>query len=150
MLRAMHFTLVDRVIERSADRAVAIKCVSLAEEYLQDHFPGFPVLPGVLMLEAMVETARAVPVDEEDPAGLPLVLGRVRGLKYGRFVTPGSTIRIEVARRADGEFSGRVLVVEADGSAGGVAAMGRFGLRRVRGCGTEAGATLQETRGGGV
>ena len=48
----MHFTLIDRVLERTDDRLVAIKLVSAAEEYLQDHFPTFPVLPGVLMIEA--------------------------------------------------------------------------------------------------
>jgi len=131
MLRAMRFTLVDRVIERTPDRVVAIKCVTLAEEYLQDHFPGFPVLPGVLMLEAMVEAARAIAVDEVDASGRPLVLGRVRGLKYGRFVTPGSTVRIEVDRRPDGSYSGRVLLVGQNGEADGIAASGRFELRPV-------------------
>ena len=54
----MHFRLIDRVIERQASRLVAVKQVSLSEEYLQDHFPTFPVLPGVLMLEAMTQAAR--------------------------------------------------------------------------------------------
>ena len=94
----MHFSLVDAVLERGADRIVTIKHVSSAEEYLQDHFPGYPVLPGVMMLEAMVQAARELE-DPEGRANPPLVLGSVRGLKYGRFVPPGSTLRVEVTRR---------------------------------------------------
>jgi len=54
----MHFDLVDRVLELAPDRIVTLKQVSAAEEYLQDHFPSFPVLPGVMMLEALVQAAR--------------------------------------------------------------------------------------------
>ncbi|MFN9973837.1 MAG: hypothetical protein ACK58T_28485 [Phycisphaerae bacterium] len=46
----MHFSLVDRVIEQSADRIVTLKHVSSAEEYLQYHFPSYPVLPGDMMI----------------------------------------------------------------------------------------------------
>ena len=54
----MRFHLVDRVLElEPGERIVAIKNLSLAEEYLADHFPGFPVMPGVLMLEAMTQAA---------------------------------------------------------------------------------------------
>ena len=48
----MKFNLIDKVESLSADKIVAVKYVSLAEEYLADHFPTFPVLPGVMMLEA--------------------------------------------------------------------------------------------------
>ena len=54
----MRFRLVDHVIEQAPDRVRTIKHVSAAEEYLADHFPTFPVLPGVMMLEALVESAR--------------------------------------------------------------------------------------------
>ena len=54
----MRFILVDRISELEAGRRiVAHKALSLAEEYLADHFPKFPVLPGVLMLEAMVQAS---------------------------------------------------------------------------------------------
>jgi len=131
MLEAMRFTLIDRVIERTEQRVVAIKCVTLSEEYLRDHFPGFPVLPGVLMLEALVEAARELAGPGED--GRPLVLGRVRGLKYGRFVPPGSTVRVEVDRRPAGGYSGRVVLIGAGEQADAMAASGRFELRPLRG-----------------
>src|SRR5882724_8204534 len=89
----MHFDLVDRVLEQSADRIVTLKHVSAAEEYLQDHFPTFPVLPGVMMLEALVQAGRRL---VQNRHSTPLVLGRVRALKYGRFVKPGSSFRVEV------------------------------------------------------
>lgn len=134
----MHFCLVDAVLERGPDRIVTLKHVSSAEEYLQDHFPGYPVLPGVMMLEAMVQAARAL----EDPAGEaspPLVLGSVRGLKYGRFVPPGSTLRVEVTRHkatAEGvEFKAEATVLDPQsppGSEAPVAASGRILLRAAR------------------
>lgn len=89
----MKFTLVDRVLSQTADRIVAIKQVSAAEEYLQDHFPTFPVLPGVLMIEAMTQAARLL-VGNDGPT--PMVLGTVRALKYGQFVKPGDALRITV------------------------------------------------------
>jgi 3-hydroxyacyl-[acyl-carrier-protein] dehydratase len=134
----MHFDLVDRVLQRSADRIVTIKQVSAAEEYLQDHFATFPVLPGVMMLEAMVQAARRL-VEDRAPGDAPLVLGRVRALKYGRFIKPGAGLRVEVTLgKADGgsfDFRGEGTVVEAGestGSAGPVAVSGRFLLRPAR------------------
>ena len=56
----MKFNLVDQILEREENRIVTIKQVSQAEEYLADHFPTFPILPGVMMLEAMVQAASAL------------------------------------------------------------------------------------------
>ena len=130
----MHFRLIDRVIEREPTRLVALKQVSLSEEYLQDHFPTFPVLPGVLMLEAMVQAAREL-ADPDCGSNPPLVLGSVRALKYGRFVTPGSTIRVTVDLKSTPgqtpvDAKGTVEIMAApDGEGGGVAASGRITLR---------------------
>lgn len=129
----MHFDLVDAVIERTADSIVTIKQVSASEEYLQDHFPGFPVLPGVMMLEAMVQAARRLAGDSR------LVLGEVRALKYGRFVKPGDVLRVAVTlHKRDGErleFKGEGTVTSGGRTAIGeapVAVSGRFVLRPVR------------------
>lgn len=130
----MHFRLIDRVLERSGSRAVATKLVSMGEEYLQDHFPAFPVLPGVFMLEAMVQTAREL----DQPGADRLVLGRVRALKYGSFVRPGDVLTTEVTlldRLADGslDLKGRATVRSASGEGeASVACSGRFTLRPVR------------------
>lgn len=131
----MHFDLVDRVLEQSPDRIVTLKHISAAEEYLQDHFPTFPVLPGVMMLEAMVQAARRLAGEQ---ASQPMVLGLVRALKYGQFVRPGSSLRVEITRGKtadDGsiDFKGEALLVEP-GAAGGppTAVSGRFSLRPFR------------------
>ncbi len=142
----MHFDLIDAVVERTPDRIVTLKHVTAAEEYLRDHFPGFPVLPGVMMLEALVQAARRLVEAPDAPA--PMVLGQVRALKYGRFVPPGSTLRITVSvhrREGDGsvDCKGEAALVEpagpaaaaaaADGDgAGGAAVSGRFVLRPAR------------------
>ena len=89
----MKFSLIDHVLEQSPDRIRAIKHVTTAEEYLADHFPGFPVLPGVLMIEAVVQAARLMLAKQTDDR---LVLGEVRALKYGSFVRPGETLDVVV------------------------------------------------------
>lgn len=130
----MHFSLVDRVIEQSADRIVTLKHVSSAEEYLQDHFPSYPVLPGVMMLEAMVQAARRLC----DAAPAPMVLGQVRALKYGAFVRPGATLRVDVTlhkKNDDGtiDFKGEGTLLEPNATTEPPTAVsGRFLLRPVK------------------
>lgn len=120
----MRFQLVDRVLERSADRLVSVKAVTAAEEYLGDHFPGFPVLPGVMMLEALVQAARELVSDGGEQG--PLVAAEVRNVKYGNMVRPGQTLQVEVTLRGRDEagydFQGTGTV---DGL---VAVQGRFRL----------------------
>lgn len=125
----MYFRLIDAVVELSAERVVAIKLVSSAEEYLQDHFPGYPVLPGVFMLEAMVQAAKCIE-SQTDPDEQRLTLGTVRALKYGSFVRPGQMLRATVDRTGPLEYKGRCEVVDPMGLVESrLAASGRFTLR---------------------
>ncbi len=133
----MHFELVDAVLEQSDERIVAIKQVSAAEEYLQDHFPSFPVLPGVIMVECLVQAARRLLATRAGDTRL--VLGGVRALKYGSFVRPGETLRVEVhfhKANDDGSFDvkGEGVVVRAEPSASDpvTAVSGRLTLRPIR------------------
>ena len=117
----MHFSLVDRVVELTPDRIVTLKAVSGAEEYLQDHFPSFPVLPGVLMLESLVQAARRL-LSERDPAGARYVLHWAKAVRYGSFVRPGEVLRVEVVltsapEGSPAEFRGQGQVIRpASGS----------------------------------
>lgn len=97
MLGAMRFSLVDKVLELTDDRIIAVKAVTSAEEYLQDHFPSFPVLPGVFMLESLTQAARQLLVKRLGPAASRYVLAEVRAMKYGNFVAPGDTMRLDVS-----------------------------------------------------
>lgn len=89
----MKFQLLDDIIEQTADRIVTIKLVSMAEEYLADHFPTFPVLPGVMMIESMVQAARVMLADRGDAR---LVLGEIKALKFSSMVRPGEVLEMEV------------------------------------------------------
>lgn len=140
----MHFDLVDAVLEQSESRIVTVKNVSAAEEYLQDHFPTFPVLPGVLMVESLVQAARRLLAHRcgDDR----LVLGAVRALKYGSFVRPGESLRVEVVlhkANPDGSFDlkGEGVVVRSSAAAPSGAAepartavSGRFAMRPIAVC----------------
>jgi 3-hydroxyacyl-[acyl-carrier-protein] dehydratase len=132
----MKFELIDQIIERSPDRIVAVKQVSLAEEYLADHFPGFPILPGVMMLETMVQAARLLLADRSDHR---LVLGQVKALKYGAMVRPGDALEVDVSVSKtldDGAYqlkgAGTVRRRAAGDDTDATAVSGRFTMRPVR------------------
>ena len=128
----MRFELIDRVLEREPDRLVAVKTVTSAEEYLADHFPGFPVLPGVLMLETLVQAARRL-VEHADDSGDavgPLVVRDVRNVKYGSFVRPGQTLTVDVTLRKRDEQG---LEFQGTGRVDGeTAVQGRFRLEAAK------------------
>ncbi len=93
----MKFTLIDRVIELvPGERISAVKAVSLSEEYLRDHFPTFPVLPGVLMIEAMIQASMCLVRATEDYAHSLLVLTEAKNVTYKSFVAPGRVLEVSV------------------------------------------------------
>lgn len=89
----MRFNLVDRILEVDPQRSIrAVKHLTLGEEYLADHFPTFPVMPGVLMLEALVETAAWFLRIRDDFRHSVIVLREAKNVKYGNFMEPGRSM----------------------------------------------------------
>lgn len=98
------FVLIDRISEiEPGQRIVAHKALSLAEEYLGDHFPTFPVLPGVLMLEAMVQASAWLVRVTQDFAPALVLLRDARNVTYKSFVAPGQILTIEATCKEIGE-----------------------------------------------
>jgi 3-hydroxyacyl-[acyl-carrier-protein] dehydratase len=91
----MYFSLIDRIENiELGKQIVATKSLSLAEEYLRDHFPKFPVMPGVLMLEALTQASAWLVRATDQFAHSLVVLKEARSVKYARFVQPGQTLRL--------------------------------------------------------
>ncbi|NLC69045.1 MAG: 3-hydroxyacyl-ACP dehydratase FabZ [Clostridiaceae bacterium] len=90
------FLLVDKVLEvEPGKRAVAIKNVTINEPFFQGHFPGYPVMPGVLIVEALAQTAGiAVAALEENKGKLGLFTG-IDSVKFRRQVVPGDVLKLE-------------------------------------------------------
>lgn len=91
----MRWIWIDKFIEfESGRRAVAIKNVTLAEDHLHDHFPGYPMHPPTLMIEGMAQTG-GVLVGEAFDFREKVVLAKVTRAKFHRHVVPGDQIRLE-------------------------------------------------------
>jgi 3-hydroxyacyl-[acyl-carrier-protein] dehydratase len=91
----MRFNLVDRVHEwEPGKRLTASKCLTLGEEYLADHFPTFPVMPGVLMLQALAEASAWLWRVTTEFRHTVVVLREVKNVKYGTFMPPGHTLEL--------------------------------------------------------
>jgi 3-hydroxyacyl-[acyl-carrier-protein] dehydratase len=117
----MRFTLIDRIVELEPGVKIsAVKNLSMAEEYLADHFPGFPVMPGVLMLEAMTQTGAWLVRASEDFAHSMVTLKEARNVKYANFVEPGQTLTISAEVLDQNE---RETKLKAQGTVNGVTAV---------------------------
>jgi 3-hydroxyacyl-[acyl-carrier-protein] dehydratase len=91
----MRWIWIDKFVEfESGRRAVAVKNVTLAEEHLHDHFPGFPVMPECLMIEAMAQTA-GILVGEAGDFREKVVLAKISKAVFFDYVTPGDSLRVE-------------------------------------------------------
>jgi 3-hydroxyacyl-[acyl-carrier-protein] dehydratase len=117
----MRFSLIDRIIElEPCVRITAVKSLTMTEEYLADHFPHFPVMPGVLMLEALTQAGAWLVRVSEDFAHSMVVLKQANNVKYAQFVEPGQTLTVtaevlkfddgEVKLKAYGTVSGRIIL----------------------------------------
>ncbi|KAG7363216.1 3R-hydroxyacyl dehydrase [Nitzschia inconspicua] len=92
------FALVDKIVEMEpGKRAVGIKCVTKNEDFFNGHFPGQPVMPGVLQLEALAQLAGCVVANTEGVAeGSVYFFGSADGVKWKKPVVPGDTLVMEV------------------------------------------------------
>ena len=100
------FLLIDRVLEVSADRVRALKNVSFNEPYFQGHFPGSPVMPGVLQIEAMAQAGGilAVQTIAFDPATHVMLFMAIDAVKFRKAVVPGDQLIIEVVPLRKGKI----------------------------------------------
>jgi 3-hydroxyacyl-[acyl-carrier-protein] dehydratase len=93
----MRFNLVDRIVEVQPGKGLrAVKNLTLGEEYLADHFPTFPVMPGVLMLQTLVEAGAWLLRVTDDFRHSVVVLREAKNVKYGTFMEPGRQLGIQV------------------------------------------------------
>ena len=91
------FLLVDRILELEPDRIVGIKNVTINEPFFVGHFPDFPVMPGVLIVEAMAQVAGVLVLSQiPDRKNKLVLLASVEQAKFRRPVRPGDQLRIEM------------------------------------------------------
>ncbi len=102
----MRFCQIDRIIElHPGKKLVAVKGLTMAEEYLKDHFPRFPVMPGVIMLEAMFQAGMWLVQATEDFRYSTVALAEVNQLKFHDFVEPGNQLIVTAEwKKSDDQY----------------------------------------------
>ncbi|QTD40780.1 3-hydroxyacyl-ACP dehydratase FabZ [Sporosarcina sp. Te-1] len=91
------FLLVDRILEmEEGKRAIGLKNVTINEEFFNGHFPGYPVMPGVLIVEALAQVGAVAMLSKEENRGRIGFLAGIDNCRFKRQVTPGDTLRLEV------------------------------------------------------
>ncbi len=114
----MRFQLLDRITSCEPGKALrGLKRLTLAEDYLHDHFPGFPIMPGVLQLQSLVEAASWLLRISDDFRHSVVVLREVKSVKFGNLMQPGQALdlTVELTERSEdaASFKGNG---EADGA----------------------------------
>jgi len=109
------FLMVDRVIEIDpGKKIVGIKNLSINEEFFQGHFPGNPIMPGVLIVEALAQVAGILAFKSGAPEGKSVFFMSIEKAKFRRPVVPGDQLRLEVSilqcRGNVWKFAGSALV----------------------------------------
>lgn len=118
------FLLVDRIIEMTPERVVGIKNVSINEPYFQGHFPGQPIMPGVLLVEAMAQVGGVMLLNTvDDPEGKLVYFIGIDKARFRHAVTPGDQVRFvlepkrlsgRITKMHGAAYVGDRLVAEAD------------------------------------
>jgi beta-hydroxyacyl-ACP dehydratase FabZ len=88
--------LVDRILEVGPKHCVGLKNVSMNEAFFQGHYPGFPIMPGVLIIEAMAQAGAVILLSNPDYKGLIPMIGAIDDVKFKRPVVPGDQLRLEI------------------------------------------------------
>jgi 3-hydroxyacyl-[acyl-carrier-protein] dehydratase len=103
------FLLVDRIVEydRDAKRIVGLKAVTATEWFFQGHFPGLPIMPGVLQVEALAQTMGVYVAKQPGFGDRIGLFGGIDECRFKRVVTPGDTLRLEVTMEKLGRRFGR-------------------------------------------
>ncbi|MFF2176303.1 3-hydroxyacyl-ACP dehydratase FabZ [Lysinibacillus sp. NPDC058147] len=97
LLHRYPFLLVDRVLElEEGKRAVAIKNVTINEEFFNGHFPNYPVMPGVLIVEALAQVSAIIMLTKEGNQGRLGLLAGIDNCRFKKQVKPGDQLRLEV------------------------------------------------------
>lgn len=124
----LKFILVDKILDLVPGKSIrAIKTLSLGEEYLADHFPGNPIMPGVMMMEAMVEAASWLLRVTENFRHSLVTLKEARNVKFVRFISPGDRLVIDAEMLRS---TGPVAFFKASGSVdSSTVVSGRFELQ---------------------
>ncbi|MBN1484400.1 MAG: 3-hydroxyacyl-ACP dehydratase FabZ [Chloroflexia bacterium] len=108
------FLLVDRVLEVEEDRAVGIKNVTINEPFFQGHFPGRPIMPGVLIVEALAQVGAVAILSHPENQGKLALFAGLDQVRFKRPVRPGDVLRLEVnlerMRRGVGRGHGQATV----------------------------------------
>lgn len=111
------FLLIDRVLELSEERVLCLKNVSINEPYFQGHFPGVPVMPGVLQVEAMAQAGGilASKTVSFDPTTHVMLFMAIDAVKFRKAVTPGDQLHIEVIPLRKGKIFKMKGEIKVDG-----------------------------------
>jgi 3-hydroxyacyl-[acyl-carrier-protein] dehydratase len=125
----MRFRQLDRITVLEPGLQIeAVKHLTGSEDYLRDHFPNFPVMPGVLMLEAMFQASAWLIRKSEDFANSVVILKEARNVKYADFVQPGQTLVVGASVVRQDEDT---TTLKAQGTVDGIVAVsGRLILER--------------------
>ncbi|WP_176560282.1 3-hydroxyacyl-ACP dehydratase FabZ [Brevibacillus dissolubilis] len=111
------FLLVDKIVEfEEGKRAVGIKNVTINEPFFQGHFPGYPVMPGVLIIEALAQVGAVVLLSMEQYRGKLAFFAGIDGVRFKEQIKPGDTLELEIVMtRMKGKIGKATGIARVDG-----------------------------------